>query len=85
MAFLWMHFDWVCPLDAVSRKLPSVWYLANAQDSGREMAWTTTNLDLTYVNQWVALNGDEEVSSRTDDKVVYQGARADGIAAPFLY
>ena len=53
-------------------------------DSSREMAWVA-NPDLLYVNQWVALDGDQVLAHGPDAKGVVAEARALGLNAPFLH
>ena len=61
----------------VVRRVPEI-------DSSREMAWIAKP-DLQYVNQWVALDGDQVVAHGPDGKTVVAEARAKGLAAPFLH
>ena len=53
-------------------------------DSSREMAWVARP-DLTFVNQWVALDGDKVLAHGPDAKGVVAEARAKGLTAPFLH
>jgi hypothetical protein len=65
-------------------ELPVVRRVPDFQDSTREMAWAA-NPDLQYVNEWVALEGDQVIAHGADAKVVYEFARAKGISAPFMF
>ncbi|MDX6528026.1 MAG: hypothetical protein QOH41_316 [Blastocatellia bacterium] len=49
----------------------------------QERAWINAHRD-EYVGQWVALDGDHLVAHGTDAKKVYEEAREQGIAAPYL-
>lgn len=65
-------------------RLPPVAHRGHQADRLRETAWVT-NPDLQYCGEWVALEGDEVVAHGTDGKVVYESARSQGIASPFLF
>ena len=63
---------------------PVVRKLATFKDSSIEMAWVA-NPDLTYVNQWVALDGNKVVAHGIDGKAVYEFARDQGLTSPFFH
>ena len=54
------------------------------QDSSREMTWIAKP-HRAFVNQWVALDGDNVVAHGSDGKAVYESARAQGVTSPFLH
>lgn len=49
----------------------------------QERAWIDTHRD-EYLDQWVALDGDQLVAHGADAKKVYDEAREQGITAPYL-
>lgn len=66
------------------REPPVVRRVPDFQDSSREMAWVAKP-ELQYVNEWVALDGDQVIAHGADGKAVYESARAKGISAPFMF
>jgi len=65
------------------RDLPAVRPVHPHKDRSREMAWVASP-DLQYVNQWVALDGDQVVAHGTDGKLVFETARSKGFETPFM-
>jgi hypothetical protein len=63
---------------------PAVRQSDDFPDSAREMAWVAAP-DLQFVNQWVALSGDQVIAHGPQGKIVYESARAKGIDSPFMF
>ena len=64
-------------------RIPAV-YQANASDRRRETAWAN-HPDPQFYGEWVALEGDHVVAHGTDGKAVYETAKSQGSASPFLF
>ncbi len=47
--------------------------------------WRVAAPDLQFVNQWVALSGDQVIAHGPQGKIVYESARAKGIDSPFMF
>jgi hypothetical protein len=57
--------------------------LASYQTHERERAWVEVHRE-EFLDQWVALDGDNLVAHGTDARTVYDQARAKGSKAPYL-
>lgn len=53
------------------------------QTHEKERAWVEAHRD-EFLDQWVALDGDNLIAHGTDARTVYDQARANGSASPYL-
>ena len=56
---------------------------ADATRSAKSLRWLQENRE-KYSGQWVALDGDRLIASRSTAKEVYSKAKAEGIEIPFV-